>query len=526
MSTTLRGVFVESLGGFLVVRGFAKLSELARLSHAADYQREVKPSHQQEIEAFYQRGEYLFFPEVVLALELKVDYEKREAPTDDPWKLVQRGETFRSNVDGVTLKLTKTKTASGLARMNITVPDDAGAVMKRIDGNHRISAFLALTDKEPLDRKPVSFCIVLMPQNQAAQNERALFYNINSKALPLTSEEVYKGIIDDETGFPDDVLKRDFGADFVLCRHLRKRLDFDYLPNLRRVFGQLPGAPALPDCRCSLLIESLRDWQGERRRLSLEMELPAEAELFNVVRRVNESYADKRLSESSSAGLFSAFVYFALTDAHSTAAASRYRQFESWVLGNHQYELQRINAADLIRIFEKVAQARGRQIFVSMQFSANFMPNYKAIQAAVNDLNTQHRLDIQLRPIRIDQFDTGFSYEINDEILRLIEESGLLIADLTGGNKNVYHEIGYLMGLNQGKGLKHENFLLLHNSGIGDAKADVGFNLTAIKQLRVNDTNSLREQVKRQIAVFYGLADIYGGEPIGRNGSATVAAPA
>jgi hypothetical protein len=61
------------------------------------------------------------------------------------------------------------------------------------------------------------------------------------------------------------------------------------------------------------------------------------------------------------------------------------------------------------------------------------------------------------------------------------------------------------MGLNQGKGLKHENFLLLHNGGIGDSTADVGFNLTAIKQLRVNDTNTLREQVKRQIAVFYGL---------------------
>jgi hypothetical protein len=120
--------------------------------------------------------------------------------------------------------------------------------------------------------------------------------------------------------------------------------------------------------------------------------------------------------------------------------------------------------------------------------------------------SSKYKLDIQLRPIRIDQFDTGYSYEINDEILRLIEESGYLIADLTCGNKNVYHEIGYLMGLNQGKGLKHENFLLLHNGGIGDAKTDVGFNLTAIKQLRVSDTNSLREQVRRQISIFYGLA--------------------
>ncbi|MGZ8947546.1 MAG: hypothetical protein ACXW1W_19240 [Methylococcaceae bacterium] len=115
------------------------------------------------------------------------------------------------------------------------------------------------------------------------------------------------------------------------------------------------------------------------------------------------------------------------------------------------------------------------------------------------------RVTIKLRKIRIDQFDTGFSYEINAEILRLIDESGLLIADLTGGNKNVYHEIGFLMGLNQGRGLPDENFLLLHNDGIGETAKDVGFNLNHIKQIRVSDTNSLREDLKKQIAIYYGL---------------------
>lgn len=422
-----------------------------------------------------------------------------------------QGQPFKSNVNGVGLRPTKTKTAAELTRVNLTLPSEAGKPLKRIDGNHRISAFEALADKALLDAKPVSFCILLLPQGSAKQSEKALFYNINSKALPLTSEEVYKGIVDDEAGFPDDVLARDFGAEFVLCRAMRKRLDFDYLPHLRRVFGQLADAPELTDARCSILIETLRDWQAERQRLNQDASLPSETVLLQAIQRVNASYAprhegDKRLQRCSASGLFSGYLYFALSDALQTGGFERFSQFESWVLRNHQYELQRINASDLIRIFEKVAQARSRQIFVSMQFSANTQANFTAIQAAVNDLNTEHKLDIQLRSIRIDQFDTGYSYEINDEILRLIEEAGYLIADLTCGNKNVYHEIGYLMGLNQGKGLKHENFLLLHNGGIGDAKADVGFNLTAIKQLRVNDTNTLREQVKRQIALFYGLA--------------------
>lgn len=324
------------------------------------------------------------------------------------------------------------------------------------------------------------------------------------------AEKINIHIVDDEAGFPDDVLGRDFGAEFVLCRALRKRLDFDYLPNLRRVFGQLPDSPELPDTRCSLLIEALRDWQVERQRQKLDASFPSETIILHAIQQINTSYAsrhegDNRLQRCAASGLFSAFLHFALADAIQAGGLQRFCQFETWVLRNHQYELQRINAADLIRIFEKIAQARSRQIFVSMQFSPKTQGNFDAIKSAVQDLNRQHKLDIQLREIRIDQFDTGYSYNINDEILRLIEESGYLIADLTCGNKNVYHEIGYLMGLNQGKGLNHENFLLLHNDQIGDAKADVGFNLTAIKQLRVSDTNTLREQVKRQIAAYYGL---------------------
>lgn len=61
------------------------------------------------------------------------------------------------------------------------------------------------------------------------------------------------------------------------------------------------------------------------------------------------------------------------------------------------------------------------------------------------------------------------------------------------------------MGLNQGKGQPHENFLLIHNGSIGDVSKDIGFNISGIKQLRLNDTNSLRENVKKQIAAFYGL---------------------
>ena len=81
-----------------------------------------------------------------------------------------------------------------------------------------------------------------------------------------------------------------------------------------------------------------------------------------------------------------------------------------------------------------------------------------------------------------------FLTPISSEIFRLIEDSGYLIADLTGGNKNVYHEVGLLMGLNQARQQGHDNFLLLHNSSVGDVSKDIGFNIADFKQLRLNDT--------------------------------------
>jgi hypothetical protein len=502
---TLRGVLADTLGGMLVVRGYAKLSTLAARSVAdAGYQRALKPEHLSAIQAFYKQGEYLFFPEVVLALELQVDYEKAGKPDAAPLQLIQQGLAFKSNVNGVSVKATKTKAAADLTRVNISLPEAAGKALKRIDGNHRISAFEAMDDVEMLDRKPVSFCIVLLPQGQARQFEKALFYNINSKALPLTSEEVYRGIVEDEAGFADDVLEKDFGTEFVLCRQTRKLLDFAYLPHLLGVFGQNAGQA---DCRCSVLIEALRDLQSERSRLLDASPLPSADVLLQTIQTLNATYADNRLQRANALGLFSAFLFFA------TQSGSRYRQFETWVLKNHQYELQTINASDLIRIFEKIAESRHRQIFVSMQFKiqdANGLfvdnPNWKAIESAVTELNREHQFDLELKPIRIDEFDKGFSYPISSEISQLIEDSGYLIADLTAGNKNVYHEVGLLMGLNQARQKGHENFLLLHNSSVGDVNKDFGFNIADFKQLRLNDTHSIGQQVKKQVAIYYGLA--------------------
>jgi len=53
---------------------------------------------------------------------------------------------------------------------------------------------------------------------------------------------------------------------------------------------------------------------------------------------------------------------------------------------------------------------------------------------------------------------------------KFLDDGDLLLADITLGNKNVCHEIGYLMGLNEGKNNPQDKFILLHNKEV--ARAD------------------------------------------------------
>lgn len=497
MSIVFNGAFAPSIGGFWTVGGYAPLIDIARCSYAEDtYQRDLKKSHIEEIERFFKNGEYLFFPEIILSVQLEVNYEdkKADAYSDDPLQLLREGKPFKSNINKLHIKPRRVKSSSYPTDCSISVPDGQ-KLFKRIDGNHRLSAFEALEDIE-FDRYVAPFCLVLFTSaKDARRNEKALFHNINSKALPLTSEEVFKGIIDAPDDFSDSDLRDRFGPEYLQCRELKDRLDFSYLSNLKAVFGKNGDQQ---ECTRSVLIQSLT---FVREQVGTETTLETDC-VFEAVKRVNDTYGDSRLQTSHAQGLFAAFLYLLLAKNKSRVT---YQQFTNWVLRTHQYELSSINAVDLIKIFEKISQSRKRQVFVSMQFSDDTKPNFDAIDSAIKDLNKEHHLDIVIRPIRIDQFDTGYSYEINEEILRLIEDSGLLIADLTHGNKNVYQEIGYLMGLNQGKGLAHENFLLVHNGSIGDVKKDVGFSIAGIKQLRLSDTNALREAVKTQVSKFYGL---------------------
>lgn len=177
--------------------------------------------------------------------------------------------------------------------------------------------------------------------------------------------------------------------------------------------------------------------------------------------------------------------------------------FVRWILANHLHHIKVSSTPDLIAIFDKVQESRNRTIFVSMPFGKSKPDDhYAIIQRVAKEVSDSHGLNPPLKVERVDWFHDGTSYEINDKILEMINDCGLLIGNLTHCNPNVYHEIGFIMGKAKVEGKEVANMLLFLDESVPDDDKRVGFNLTGIKQLRftkpeVEFVPKLRENLER-----------------------------
>jgi hypothetical protein len=500
----LRGLLDSSLGGFVCIRGYAPLGELARASHAdLDYQRDLIKTHRETVIRFLRNRKDLFFPEVILSCVLNYDFTRPRAISGmAPLGNVLAGKKFNSNVDGISVAVRTQAFKGGLdtrapMRLQIAtlhVPDKLLETktppLFRIDGNHRLSA----ADKDAEFNDIVApYCVILFEAGDVGKrNSKTIFHNINSKSIPLTSEENLKIILDDEALFPDEALKEptSFGWPFLLTRRVLAAVNPAAVPTLKHVLAQ--PRTVLVDLFTLLL--------AKKAIASSEKDMPKVLKCLSDVEAIYAAADD--LKANNCVGLFHAFAYFCLTDPDE----GHLKPFQHWVSGNHLAALKTIDAPALIEIFERVYTARKRTIFISMQFSDSTEPVFKTIKKAVEQINKDCRPKIKIEPLRIDNLNKGHSYTITDEILTAIEDSGMLIADLTHGNKNVYHEVGYLMGLNRGRHLRQENFVLIvRDQNKAQIEKDVAFNLKGVSQIRFKETIDLEASLTATIKRYYGL---------------------
>jgi hypothetical protein len=519
MSTkiTFRGVLDTAFDNFLCLRGFARIGDLADASASDEsYQRPLIAQNKDDLKTYLEKGESKFFPEVILST-----YFDAEGNSKKVHEFLQRQATkpqaLKVDSEKFKFKLSSRYYAaeSGDMRARDKLIDAAMTVdaqvtkFSRIDGNHRLSVSLSASTRD----LRVPFCLVLFPNSdKATQFSRTLFHTINFKMRPLAQEQNLKLILDESEHnlnlFPREVLsKPPFGLAYEKARAALKAIHFDSLPALRDV----------------LIDEKNGSLEEHYRTLALRLSQKVGSDIASAAKwgstfaealtRAHAIYQSHQgLRASKNKGMLEALMI--LSWAPDQKAGAKRGRFVDWVKRNGLYAIGEVQAQGILDVFEKLEAAKSKQIFVAMPFRTETDATWHAILDAVADFRNTSGLEIK-DPIRIDKHDHSRSYKITDEIFKLIDESGLLIADLTYGNPNVYHEIGFSLGIKHSRleDFRTNMLLIWHEERkladdedtIKREKNDVRFDLKDWSHIRFKDTNSLRNQLAAALAESFKL---------------------
>lgn len=496
----LKGILDFSLGNFLCLRGFAPMGTLQDISEPPkDIQRIPKDERLREVGDYLREGKLVFFPEIILCACLH-DEDSSSELSAAFFEKVKAGEAFKSGKFRGQISLSSTVSRSrGANDMRsvkfyqtgtLSFRGDLKEKFSRIDGNHRLEA----TRDKAVRERMTPFCLILCQNRQEFRRfSRSLFHNINYKQVPLTMEHNLQLILEDHDLFPNEILMDapSFGWPYYLARILHNRVDLDLLPNLKPLFGDEPRTFLLRQFEFLLDKKVLNENDNAIKRFKAA--LVSTNSLF-------DQHSD--LKESRNRGLLAALVYYELKSNQGVDS------FIRWILNNHLQRIDQSEARDLIAIFDMVLASRKRTIFVSMPFGkAKPDDHYAIIERVAKEVTDENNLKPPLKVQRVDWFHDGTSYEINDKIIEMMSDCGLLIGNLTYCNPNVYHEIGFVMGKAKAEGKDVANMLLfLDESVANEADKFVGFNLKGIKQLRFSQQeNEFVPALKTNLKRFFKL---------------------
>lgn len=488
----LSGILDYSMGGFLCLRGYTSYKILSTISDPnPDIQRNLIDEHMGEMAEFLKKGEYLFFPEVILSMELSENLENEEL-VQQFYSDLHGGKTWNKRIGDISFSISQNLTKNYLTSIDPNLPlvnriniahivfEESRHRLLRIDGNHRLSA------GEELNRFiNIPFCLLLFGNHgDNERNSTAIFHNINAKQIPLKLEENLRVILQSDSVYSDSFLQRDpsFGWAYYLARKAAQKISFSDYPfvhalvehdmysYLLEVFDSL--------LKCGYLAAEEESLSIFERQLSDIETALREAQLHSVPQNL---------------AVIGALSYYKLTD------QDKYQQFILWIKENCISEAPDIHMQDLISIYDKVYENTPKSVFVSMKFGDETADTYQTICDIKDILKRENRIDLNI--VKVDEHTDGYSADIYGRIVDGIRHSSLVIADLSYGNKNVHHEIGYAQGIGK-------KVLLIYQQRAGsDPKDEIGSNLTMFDQLRFKNQAELRPRLLKKIRQFFRILD-------------------
>ena len=336
--------------------------------------------------------------------------------------------------------------------------------------------------------------------NVSMKDEKIIFHNINSKAVPIRSERLLEGIIvdsKDELSFSDKELDDSFGHEYLLARKVLK--------NKPLAIRKLKAIPWIRSDLITALIDIIESIQ---KRFG-NIQTAEHEEAFGIA--LSNALNDAKLGENGtlliSSGLLFLLValYYNIEISSPSADAVQYKDrlltwSEKYQITDAQIDTEQnaaSNAECIEAIFNRYVRSTEQTIFMSRCFSAEYNETENAIRRAINEINNEKKTGIML--IRVDEHHEGTTGQISDRIFRDIESAGLVIADLSSGKLNVPHEIGYAMGLKK-------DLILVHNGTSEEAEKHIPSNIRMFEQIRFNgDYQTLQNEIKRRLIDYYKL---------------------
>lgn len=597
----LEGIIYKSFDNYVVLRGFASIKDLAKVSHKPEsYQRNANDEHKKEIIEFLNSGEFKYFPEITLAC--RVEKYSEFASNIGVDNAVDRDDA--QFVEGLKV-LSERLPYDGYRARHANLTKSSNEDLVRVDGNHRLEPFddgndeiweITGADKTKLEKLIVPFTVVFSEKEFGDKFEAGIFHNINFRQLALREEASLK-IISDLNAFDD---KENLGEAYPLALELideikRGKYDSIYWLKsetdaeksyfrtacLRITQSLILQKEKIEDCLSKTQKESKdteneistqeakvaslnNDIDSKKKEIEkMEIDIPdfskasqyksatfeyadlkssrnVENNKLGMLRQKHEhlQYKVKSLSnylakcthkESILSSLNSltnvynglggdygniaylcALVHYSLLDNG---------QLESFVSWSKQNGINKITVPDdlskdasknLITMFDQIHQAKKNEIFISMQFGDSQSELiFEKIVRAIEKFNSLHKdINLSASPIRIDRNIESNSYSIPDKIRQAIKDCGLIIADLSSVNINVYHEIGYAMGIAESNNMIPNIVLLYkentdHNKENKDVDKFVGFNLRNLSQLRFKEYDQLVDGLVKRLEKHY-----------------------
>lgn len=439
----IQGILDNSLNGQLCIRGFANIKDLARLSEA-DYSYQRGLLDRSDISDFLENQTYLFFPEVILSYKFKYRFDEKKPA---PLKLIQEGKKYRSNVNGdnteITVTLIKPKDVNALPIKVAELRLDEGIEkpFHRIDGNHRLNA-AEESNSEKVERMVIPFCILLGTEyyddkglyvnDESKDFDKAVkvfFHNINTKTIPLTSEENLKVMIDDIDNFSDEELDSIFIGKYpILTRLLIKEVN-----------------PGIFKGISHILNNNFRTYFNDIFKRLLDSGVNEETavdKVVNSLQAVNQLYNDNaNLKANDSFGLLTAFLWYHIQ------GIDKYNAFKNWILNNHIFEIKEVKASSIIKIFDKLI-SQEIKVFVAMPYyegKSEIIEEYNKIYSdVITGIAKNYKINISLFPIMCNKGATGDQIQ---DIINKIKEAKIVFADITNNNANVLYEMGWARAL-------------------------------------------------------------------------------